>query len=153
MRSSDSRRRVVSVAFGREVEGVGEADQPSADGDDSNHRDEAPDTDARGAHGSDFAVSGEAAEAEQDADQHSHGDGDGEHVGQGEENDLDDRAQRCAVADDQFEQVRQIAHEEDEGEERSADEGVREHFFQDVPRQDAHRFEPALSLSCWFLWA
>ena len=72
-------------------------------------------------------------------------------LGRVRRNDLDDCAQRGAVADHQLQEVRQVAHEEDEGEERAADEGVREHFVQDVSRQDAHRFEPALSLSRWFL--
>ena len=38
------------------------------------------------------------------------------------------------------------AHEQNEGEERAADEGVREDLFQDVSRQDAHRFELQLTL-------
>jgi hypothetical protein len=100
--------------------------------------DEAPHADAGRAHGSDFAVGGEATEAQQNADEHGHRNRNREHVREGEQDDLENRAQRGAVADDHFQQVGQIADEEDEGENRAPDAGVRQDFRQDVSGEDPH---------------
>ena len=48
-------------------------------------------------------------------------------------------AQRGAVARCHFQQLPQVLHEQDEGEERAPEEGVREHFIPDVAGENAHR--------------
>ena len=44
-----------------------------------------------------------------------------------------------AVAHHHLKDVRQVGHEENEGEERAADEGVGENLAEDVAGEDAHR--------------
>ena len=105
---------------------------PASHGYHADHTNEAPHADPGGAHGGNFAVGGEAAEAEQDAHEHCHGDGDREHVGEGEENDFEHRTERSAVADDHLEQMREVADEEDESKDGAADRRVRKDFHQDV---------------------
>ena len=60
-------------------------------------------------------------------------------VGQGKEQDLHDIGERGAIADHDLENVRQVAHEENEGEERATYERVGENLTEDVTGQDAHR--------------
>ena len=75
---------------GSDVEGVGEADGPGEDGEDADDAEEGEDAEAAGAHGGDFAVGGEAAEAEEDADEDGHRDGEGEEAGEEEADKAED---------------------------------------------------------------
>ena len=122
----------------RDVEGVGEAGEPAEDGDDADDADERDDADAAGAHGGDFAVGGEAAEAEQDADEHGHGDGEGEEVGQQVADEAQEIERRGDAADGKLQERQQVAHEEDEGEEHAAEQGVADDLAKDVAGEDAH---------------
>ena len=96
------------------------------------------DAQSRGAHGDDLAVGGQAAEAQQNAHQHRHGDGDLEDIGQLEDEDFSDTSERGAVANHHLKDVVQVAHEENEGEDRAADERVGENLAEDVAGEDAH---------------
>ncbi len=109
---------------GSEVEGVEEAQAKGDGGDDGDDADEVDGTHAGGAHGGDFAVGGEAGEAEEDADQNRHGDGDVERRGQGVGDDAGDVGVGGGVADDELEDSAEVAGEDDEGEEGSAEECV-----------------------------
>ena len=86
----------------------------------------------------DLAVGGETGETEKDAYQDSHGDGDGEGGREGIGDDTDDVGVGGRVTDDELEDVPEIAHENDEGKEGSAEEGVRGDFAEDVAGEDAH---------------
>ena len=71
-----------------EVESVEQREQPGADDEDGEDAQESPDAEAAGAHGGDFTVGREAAEADQDADQHAHWNGVGERERHGEKENL-----------------------------------------------------------------
>ena len=58
--------------------------------------------------------------------------------GKGVEEDFGNAGQGRAVADHQLQQPPQIAHEDDEGEQRHADQGVRRDLLQDVAGENAH---------------
>ena len=103
---------------------VAESEQPGGDGKDGDDADERPCAQAAGAHGGDFAVGGQAAEPDEDSDEQAHGDGDGAGHGQGEQEELSNAGQRSTVADDDFQQASEVAHEDDEGEQGDADGGV-----------------------------
>ena len=62
-------------------------------------------SDAAGAHGGDFGVGGEAAEAEQDAGEDGGGNGDGEGVGQHVAEDAQGVGERGGVADQQIDDL------------------------------------------------
>ena len=134
------------VGLGGDVERIHQAEDGAEDGDDGGDPDEVPDAEAGGAHGDDFGVGGEAAEAEQYADQNGHGDGDEESVGQGENEGLQYSCKAGAVADDHLEDVLEIAHEEDEGEKRAANQRVGRDFTENVSSENAHGSRPSLSL-------
>jgi len=51
---------------------------------------------------------------------------------------VDDVAHRCGVANDELEDAAEVAYEDDEGKERSAEKGVRGDFAEDVASEDAH---------------
>ncbi len=123
---------------GSDEEGVGEAEDPEGDGEDADDADEGEDAEAGGAHGGDFAVGGEAAEAEQDADEHGHGDGEGEEAGEEVADEAKDVEGDGDAADGELHEREQVAHEEDEGEEHAAEQGVAGDFAEDVASEDAH---------------
>ena len=122
-----------------DIEGVGQPEQRAGDGHDGSDAHKVADAQAGGAHGDDFAVGGQPAEPQQHAHQHRHGNGDLEEVGQREEKNLHHVGERGAVADHHLQDVRQVLHEENEGEERAADERVGENLAEDVAGKDAHR--------------
>ena len=111
-----------------DVESVDKSHEPCGDDEEGKGAKEAPDAHAAGAHGGDFTVGGETAEADQDADQHAHGKRVGEGERDGEEENFGDAGQGSAGADHEFENASQIASEQDEGEDRRADQRVRRHF-------------------------
>ncbi len=64
--------------------------------------------------------------------------------------DAQDVGEGGGVADDELEDVAEVAHEEHEGEERAAEQGVRGDFAEDVAGEDAHAggiYAPRKSLS------
>ena len=132
------------VGARREIQRVAQAKQRAGHGHDGGDAHKVADAQARGAHGDDFAVGGQAAEPQQDAPQHRHGDGDLEQIGQREEKDLRHVGPRGAVAHHNLKNVRQLGHEQNEGEERAADEREGENLAEDVAGEDAH--SQALSL-------
>ena len=99
-----------------EVESVEQAEAEHEEGEDGDDAYEGEGANAAGAHGGDFAVGGEAGEAEKDSSEDRGGQGDGESVGQSVGEDAQDVGEGCGVADDEFEDLGQVAHEEDEGE-------------------------------------
>ena len=115
-----------------------EGEEPGADHEKRKRTQEAPDTHATGAHGGDFAIGGETAQADQDSDQHAHRQRVGEGERDGEKENLGDAGQRSAGADDEFEDASEVAREQDEGEDRRADQGVRGHFAKDVAGKNPH---------------
>src|ERR1039457_4537397 len=111
--------------------------------------DEAEGADAAGTHGGDLGVGGEAAEAEQDAGEDGGGNGDGEGVGEHVAEDAQGVGERGGVADQEVEDLVEVAHEEHEGEEDSAEQGVGGDFAEDVAGEDAHtsaEFECSVSI-------
>ena len=133
----------IAGALGSEVESVDEADGEGGEGEDGDDADEAEGSDAAGAHGGDFGVGGEAAEAKQDAGEDGGGDGDGEGVGEHVADDAHGVGERGAV-DQEVDDLVDVVHEEHEGEEDSAEEGVGDDFAENVAGEDAHT---VLSLS------
>ena len=123
---------------GGDVEGVGQAGDPEADGEDADDADEAEDADAAGAHGGDFAVGCEPTEAEQDADQDGHGDGEGEEAGQQVGDEAKDVEGAGDAAHRELHEREQVAHEQNEGEEHAAEQSVAGDFAEDVASEDAH---------------
>ena len=111
---------------------VAEGEQPGEDGEDGDDADELPGAEAAGAHGGDFAIGGQAAEADEDSDEQAHGDGDGAGHGQGEQEELGYGGQGSTVADDDFQQASEVAHEDDESEEGDADGGVLHDFGKNI---------------------
>ena len=97
------------------------------------------DAQARGAHGDNLAVCGQAAETEQDSHEHGHGNGDLECVGHREEKYLASRWPGGAIAHHHFKNVGKVAHEKNEGKDHAADKRVGENLAEDVTCQDAHR--------------
>ena len=127
-----------SLRLGRNIHTIYQSQQPGGDDENRKYPEEAPHAHAAGAHGGDFAVGGEAAEADQDSDQHAHGQRVSERQRDGEGENFSDAGQRSAGADHQFENLAQIAGEQDEGEDGDADEGVRRHFAQNVAGENPH---------------
>ncbi len=116
------------LGAGRDVESVDQRQGPGADDEDGEHAEEAPHAHAAGAHGGDFTVGGESAEADEDADQHAHGQRVGEGEWDGEKENLGDAGQWGAGADYEFEDATEVAREQDEGEDGHADQRVGRHF-------------------------
>jgi hypothetical protein len=116
------------LGAGRDVEAVHHGHEPGGDDKDRERAQESPDSHAAGAHGGDFAVGGEAAEADQDSQKHAHGQRVGERERHGEEENLGDAGQGSAGTDNQFEDASQVAGEQDKGKDRHADERERRHF-------------------------
>ena len=123
---------------GSDEEGVGEAEDPERDGEDADDADEGEDAEAGGAHGGDFAVGCEAAEAKQDADEHGHGDGEGQKARQEIADEAKDVEGGGDAADRELHEREQVAHEQNEGEEHAAEQGVAGDFAEDVASEDAH---------------
>ena len=126
------------VGPGAEIEGIDQSKAGAKERDDGGDADEVPDAEAGGAHGGDFRVGGETAEAEQDSDEHGHGDAEQEDVGQREKKDLKDGEKAGAVADDHFEDLFEGLHEQDEGEQCATQQGVGRDFAENVAGEDAH---------------
>ena len=122
---------------GSEIDAVAEREEPGHDDENRNDAEEGPDAEAAGAHGGDFAVGGEAAEADEDSDQHAHRNGVSEGDGDGIEEDFGDAGERGAVADDEFENAAEIAGEKNESKDGGADERVGDDFSQDIAGEDA----------------
>ena len=82
---------------GGKPDAVGQRQQPGGNGEDGDDADKHPGAQAAGAHGGDFAVGGQAAEADEDSDQQAHGDGDGAGNGQGKQEEARPRwaGERC----------------------------------------------------------
>ena len=139
------------LRFGREVHGIEHRQHPGGHGEDGNDPQECPDADAAGPHRSDLTVGRQPAQPDQNSDEHTHGDGVSKSHRQREDEDFDHAGQRCAVAHDQVENVAQVPSEEDECEHRNADGGMRDHFTQNVPGQNAHRpnLKGENSTGCW----
>ena len=124
--------------FGRQHNAVQQAQAPGCNGKDGDGADEHGHAHAAGADGGDFAVGSQTAQSDEDADEHAHGQRDGEGRRQGIEKDFGNTGQWRAVADDELQQPSQVAHKDNEGEQRHAQQGVRGDFLQDVTGQDAH---------------
>ncbi len=132
----------------REIERVEESKREGNGRDDGDDTDEVESSHAGGAHRGDLAVGCQAAKAKKNADEHRHGDGVGEGVRQHVGEDPHDIGQRSRVADDQLEDLAQVAYEQDKGEEGSAEQGVGDDFAEDVAGEDAHDVvKPGLSLA------
>ena len=99
------------LGLGSEIDSVGQGEKPGRYGEDRYDAEEAPDADAAGSHGGDFAVGGEAAEADQNAYQHARRNADGERYRNDEEEDFGNTRQRSAVANYQFEDLSKVASE------------------------------------------
>ena len=127
------------VGAGGEIERVGKTQQRACDGHDGRDAHKVANAQARGAHGDDLAVRSKAAEPEQNADQHGHRNGYAEEIGQREEKDLRRAGKGGTVANHHLQNVGQVGHEQNEGEERAANERVGEDFTEDVAGQDAHK--------------
>ncbi len=126
------------LGAGRNVESVGQGEQPGGDDEDGKYPQEGPHAHAAGAHGGDFRVGCETAEADQNSQQHAHGNGVGKRERHGEKENLSDAGQGSAGADDEFEDVTEVAREQDKGEDGRADQGMGRHFAQDVAGKNPH---------------
>ena len=122
----------------REVKGVDQAEAERGEGEDGDDADKAEGPDAAGAHGGDLAVGGETAEAKEDSGEDGGGQRDGEEVGQGVGEDAQDIGEGGGVADDELEDLGQVAHEEHKGEEDHAEQSVGDDFAEDVSGEQAH---------------
>ena len=124
---------------GSEIERVGQAGDPEEEGEEADDADEGEDAQAGGAHGGDFAVGCQAAEAEQDADQDGHGNGEGEEAGQQVGDEAKDVEGAGDAAHRELHEREQIAHEENEGEEHAAEQSVAGDFAEDVASERCAR--------------
>ena len=122
----------------REVESIDQTKTKCGEREDGDDADEGERANAARAHGRDFGVGGKAAEAEQDAGKDRSGNGDGERIRQHVREDAGRIGQRRGVAHQKIEDIRQVAHEQHEGEQNSAEDGVGDHFAENVPGEDAH---------------
>ena len=127
----------------REDERVEEAKQECAGGGDGADAHERHDAEAGGAHGGDFAVGREAAEAKEDADQDGHGNGEDERGGERVKDDAGDFRDGRGAADDELKDAAKVADEQDKGEDDAAQQAVGEDFAQDVAGKDAHEVSGA----------
>src|SRR6266496_3014309 len=82
----------------RDVEAIDKRSDPRHEDKGRECAEKGPHAHAAGAHGSDLAVGGEAAETDKDSDQHAHGEGVGEGERNGEEEDFRDTGQGSAGA-------------------------------------------------------
>ncbi len=128
------------VGARRHVERIHQPQQRTADGHDRGDPHEVADAHARGAHGDDLAIRGQAAETQQNPHQHGHGNRDFERIGHCQKENLQHVCPCGAVAHHHLKDVVEIAHEENEGEDHAADQRVREDFAEDVTGQDAHKW-------------
>ena len=135
-----AQRNEAGGGAGCEIERVEQAEGQCEGGDDGDDANEVDGSDAGGAHGGDFAVGGKTRETEEDADENGHGDGDGESRREGIEDDAGDIGVGGGVADNEFENFAEVASKDDEGEECSAEKGVRGDFAEDVAGENAHFF-------------
>ena len=110
-----------------------------ADDSENAHREEnALAADAEGREGDDFAVHGHATKAEQDADQDGHREGKDKNAGDDAEEKQQDLRAGTRVAHEEFHQAHQLGHEQHEGEDEEAQEGVANDFANNVAIEDAH---------------
>ena len=128
----------VAGGCGDKVKRIDQPKRQREEGEDRDDTDEAEGPDAAGAHCRDLGVGGQAAKAEQDAGEDGGWDSEGQGIGQHVSEDAQYIGQRRRVADDQIEDLPEMAHEEHKGEEHSAEQGVGDHFAKDVSGEDAH---------------
>ena len=98
------------------VKRIPQSEQPGGGDKNRQHAAKAPHPHAAGTHGGDFAVGGQAAQPDQDSHQHAHGQGVGQRKGNSEREDFGDAGKRSAVPHHSFQNPRELAHKDDEGE-------------------------------------